>query len=140
MSLSPDERVCQVKGRFFRCGYASVIGLCQYCGRLFCAKHGEILDDGQEVCSRKFCVAKRDDLVVHLVYKDAVQRRNDAGRCGFEGCNAALGAECMRCKGSFCELHVHGREEMIMQNSVRVPRMATLCRHCWVRRPIWLRT
>jgi hypothetical protein len=28
----------------------------------------------------------------------------------------------------------------VLQNQVLVPRLASLCHHCWQRRPIWLRT
>jgi hypothetical protein len=35
---------------------------------------------------------------------------------------------------------VEGREERIRENKVLVPRLASLCQHCWQRRPIWLRS
>jgi hypothetical protein len=95
--------------------------------------------DGQEICSRKFCVAKREDLVRHFEYKDAVLVRNEGGNCGVEGCRRGIGGRCARCTGYFCGHHVEAREEMFLQNQVRMRRMSTLCRHCWARRPIWLR-
>ena len=115
------------------------MGLCQYCGRPFCPKHGQRQADGQEICSRRFCIAKRDDLVVHLVYKDVVDARNETEKCGIDGCNNAIGGQCIRCRGFYCGRHVEGREERIYQNQVLVPQLASLCRHCWQRRPIWLR-
>ena len=131
---------CEIKGGLFtrECG-GDAAGLCQYCGRPFCRKHGEKQADGQEICSRRFCIAKRDDLVVHLVYKDAVLARNDAERCGVAGCNGALAGQCIRCRGFFCIQHVDGREEKIFENQVMVTQIASLCYHCWERRPIWLR-
>jgi len=130
---------CQLKRGLFKCG-AEAAGLCQYCGRTFCREHGIILEDGQEVCSRKFCVAKREDLARHLVYKAIAERRNEKGACGVDACGAAYAGQCIRCKALFCELHVGAREEIILENNVRLRRMATLCQHCWARRPIWLRT
>jgi hypothetical protein len=129
---------CEVKTGLFRCKQAST-GRCQYCGRPFCARHGEVHDDGQEICSRRFCIEKRDDLVKHLVYKDIVDRLNQEDLCGIEDCGASPSGQCVRCRGFFCARHVEGREEKIYQNQVLVPQLASLCLHCWVRRPIWLR-
>lgn len=132
-------QICQVKNGFFRCDEEPA-GFCQYCGRHFCRRHGVCLEDGQEVCSRKFCVAKLRDLARHLAYKEAVFERNEARLCGIGGCDHPLAGRCARCKGYFCGQHVGSREEVVLQNKVRVSRMATLCRHCWARREIWLRT
>jgi hypothetical protein len=131
--------ICQVKRGLFRCDEKAA-GLCQYCGRLFCRKHGVFLEENQEVCNRKFCVAKREDLARHLTYKSAVMTRNETRLCGIEVCEHGISEQCARCKGYFCGMHVIAREEMIVENQVRVRRMATLCRHCWERRPIWTRT
>jgi hypothetical protein len=129
---------CELKTGLFKCGQEAV-GLCQYCGRLFCDRHSELLEELQEVCSRKPCVAKRQDLVRHLAYKDAVSARNEQQQCGIEGCSRGFSGQCTRCKGYFCGHHVEVRQETVLQNRVRVPRRATLCQHCWDRRPIWLR-
>jgi hypothetical protein len=115
------------------------MGLCQYCGRSFCAKHTELIEEHQEVCTRGACVAKRRDLVKHLVYKDAVIERNEAKQCGIKGCDRGMSGQCTRCRGFFCGHHVESRQETVLQNRVRVPRRSTLCKHCWDRRPIWLR-
>ncbi|HLF79039.1 MAG TPA: hypothetical protein VJB57_16280 [Dehalococcoidia bacterium] len=130
--------LCEVKSGLFRCKQHAA-GLCQYCGRPFCAKHGERHADGQEICHRRFCVEKRDDLVKHLVYKEVVDQRNQAERCGIEGCGSSPSGQCVRCRGFFCSRHVEGREERIQVNQVLVPQLASLCQHCFVRRPIWLR-
>jgi hypothetical protein len=128
---------------FSKCG-GETATVCQYCGRAFCERHGVVFEDGdgvrQEVCSRKECVAKRDDLDRHMAYKAFVAARNKVRACGLEDCSAEMAAQCVRCKGLFCEDHVRRRQETIFENQVKVPRMANLCQHCWARRPIWLRT
>jgi hypothetical protein len=136
-------RTCQLKTSIFiKCG-GDTATVCQYCGRAFCGRHGVVFADGegirQEVCSRKECVAKREDLDRHLLYRSFVQSRNEAGACGIDGCSTAVAAQCVRCKGLFCEDHVRKRQETVVENQVKVPRMANLCQHCWARRPIWLR-
>lgn len=131
--------VCDVKRGLFRCQQQAV-GVCQYCGRPFCRRHCELQDDGQEICSRRFCVEKRHDLERHLRYKALVFERNGAELCGREGCRSTkLAGICVRCRGLFCRNHVDSYQEIIVQNNVRVPRNATLCHHCWARRPIWTR-
>ena len=130
---------CELRGVWSAC-QAEPIGFCQYCGRFFCGKHGVVLPDGQEICNRKFCVAKREDLKAHLVYRADVSRRNEEQRCGIEGCGGPVVGHCSRCNGFFCLNHVEAREELVLENRVRVTQIASLCRHCWVRRPIWVRT
>jgi hypothetical protein len=137
MVRSPTS-LCQVQTGFFKCKEQPV-GICQYCGRAFCARHADLLEDGQEVCSRKFCVAKRQDLAKHLAYKDVVVARNETRQCGIEGCDRGVQGQCSRCKGFFCGRHVDSREETVLEGQVRVSQMATLCKHCWARRPIWVR-
>jgi len=142
MSVTTTQ-TCQVKTSVFGVCGDDRAAICQYCGRGFCSRHGVVFNDDQgvrqEVCSRKQCVAKREDLDRHLVYKAAVTVRNDRGACGVDRCGSELGTECVRCKGLFCQEHVRRREEAVFENQVKVPRMATLCRHCWARRPIWLK-
>lgn len=131
---------CRIRRRvFFACG-SKTRGVCQYCGRSFCENHGVVLDDGQEICNRKTCVSKREDVARHLVYKREVQGRNQRRLCGDEGCETTPLSQCSRCKGLFCRSHAFRREDRVLENRVRVSRMATLCQHCWARRPLWLRT
>lgn len=136
--MAIGTQTCEVKRGLFRCEAQSA-GVCQYCGRPFCERHGVRLDDGQEVCSRRFCVAKREDLVVHLAYKEAVGVRNEQRQCGIDACLYPVSGRCVRCSGYFCGKHVDSREETIFEGPVKVRRMATLCHHCHARRPIWLR-
>ncbi len=136
------SQICQLRRRVFVCK-SEAAASCQYCGRSFCSSHGVVLADGQEVCNRRFCAAKRVDLEAHLAYRHAAESRNADGRCGIEGCDASPRGHCVRCvrcKSSYCYRHVEGREETVLVNRVRIHRVANLCRHCWVRRPIWLRT
>jgi hypothetical protein len=132
------SKPCELKGRRFgkACRQPS-IGICIYCGRPFCVDHGVVQEDEQEICGRKECVAKRDDLVKHLAYKDMVGRLNEARACGIAGCREELAAQCIRCKGFFCVGHVHQRDEEILENGVKIHHMATLCQHCYARRGIW---
>jgi hypothetical protein len=129
---------CRVKGGLFRCR-GKAIALCQYCGRHFCEQHAELIAEHESVCSRRNCVAKRRDLIKHLEYKEAVFARNATKQCGIEGCKHSPEGLCARCRGFFCGRHVETRDELILVNNVRTSRMATLCRHCWDRRPIWTR-
>ena len=97
------------------------------------------MEDGREICSRKYCVAKREDLVVHLAYKGVVDKRNQSRRCGLEGCRSEMTGECVRCRGFFCDRHAEKRQERVYENQVLVHRVASLCEHCWKRRSIWLK-
>jgi hypothetical protein len=131
---------CRIRqAAIFSCG-AQPLGVCQYCARSFCTKHGVTLEDGQEICSRKACVAKREDVERHLVYKQRVAQRNREAACGHGACDTSPGSQCSRCRGYFCPAHAFRRDDLVLQNRVRVSRIATLCHHCWARRPIWVRT
>ncbi len=115
------------------------IGLCIYCGRAFCANHGVVQDDKQEICSRKNCVAKKEDLLVHLAYKATMAVENERGLCGVPSCNVKPDGQCGRCKAFFCLRHIDTREETVVHGRAQIRQMATLCGHCWDRRPIWSR-
>ena len=132
---------CEIHGRFSRCSEA-VVALCQYCGRRFCVRHGERLADGQEVCSREVCVAKKVDVAAHLVYKEAAMERNrsDGRPCGIDGCDSAFEGQCRRCKAYFCREHLEVHEDEITEEGMTFRTPVRLCHHCWVRRPIWQKT
>ncbi len=130
---------CRVKkNALLNCGRRAA-GSCQYCGRPFCAAHGNQLEDGQEICSRVPCQAKRADLELHLRYREEVLGRNRLGRCGQEGCDSLYGAQCSKCLGYYCEVHVSERPHHVVIHGQRTPRMGALCEHCWQRREIWER-
>ena len=115
------------------------IGLCIYCGRAFCGEHGEIRDAGEEICTRKNCIAKRDDLVVHMEYRSLVAAQNETGTCGIPNCTHKPDGECARCRAFFCLGHLDTREETVGRGINQKRQMATMCGHCWDRRPIWNR-
>jgi hypothetical protein len=130
---------CEVKSGLFKCG-DSAAAVCVYCGRHFCDKHGVIRDLGEEICDSKNCVAKREDLDRHLVYKESVLSFNRERICGLEVCESEWERQCSRCKGYFCVSHIEQREMMVTDEGIRAERLVLVCRHCWDRRPIWEKT
>lgn len=137
MTLQPNQK-CAIKGFLSSCG-DDATGMCVYCGRTFCAKHGVILEEGEEVCSRKNCVAKREDLAVHLVYKAVVLERNRGRLCGLEACGEQFVSQCTRCRGYFCTSHVFIAPDSVRDGEPLPDRPPIVCRHCHERRPIWSR-
>jgi hypothetical protein len=133
---------CEIKEGFFS-KFSSCkehpVGLCIYCGRAFCAEHGEVRSEGEEICYRKNCVAKRDDLVVHMQYRALVTAQNETGTCGIPSCQHPPDGQCSRCHAYFCLSHLDTRQETIGSGLQQVRQMATMCGHCWDRRPIWSR-
>ncbi len=121
-------RTCQ-DGRFRRCG-AAAAGVCQYCGRPFCAAHGTVYDDGQEVCRRARCAAKQADVARFLVYKARALQRNAFGACGSEGCLAKFFGQCSRCKAIFCVDHVREVRESKVMATGSDKRMLAVCDFC----------
>src|SRR5581483_12497966 len=97
-------------GRFRRCGDEAA-GVCQYCGEAFCAAHGSVYEDGQEVCRRSRCAAKYADVARFLAYKARALQRNAFGACGEEGCLGKFFGQCSRCKAVFCVDHVRESRE-----------------------------
>lgn len=136
--MSRQGSVCAIKGFLSSCN-AEATGVCVYCGRPFCQSHGVVLPNGEEVCRRKNCVAKRDDLAKHLEYKDAVLLRNRQRLCGIESCNNPFTGQCGRCKGYFCGKHTDSTYERVFEGQARFDQPASLCKHCQSRRGIWLR-
>jgi hypothetical protein len=130
---------CQVKGGLFKCGDAAS-AMCVYCGRHFCEKHGVSRALGEEICDSKNCVAKREDLDRHLVYKESVLTFNRERVCGLEVCEEEWARQCSRCKGYFCNEHLEVREMMVTDEGIQAERLVLVCRHCWERRPIWEKT
>ncbi|HEX5368791.1 MAG TPA: hypothetical protein VFY10_05175 [Dehalococcoidia bacterium] len=129
---------CAIRGLLSSCG-AEVQGTCVYCGRAFCKDHGVVLPNGEEVCSRKNCVAKRDDLARHLEYKDAVLLRNRQRLCGIESCGNEFAGQCARCKGYFCKKHAVISDDPALEAEVPIGHLAHVCKHCQARRAIWLK-
>jgi len=132
----PVRQVCELRRLVGRCG-RPVAGTCQYCGRAFCSGHGALLGDGQEICSRSRCQHKRVDLERHLLYKAFVRERNAGGRCGMPGCESGPSGQCSRCRGFYCGRHLADRHVSVRQGRAWVQQPASMCDHCWQRRPLW---
>lgn len=98
-----------------------------------------ILDDGQEICGRRICQAKMADLARHLQYKETVQRRNNLGHCGIEGCAPAAAGQCSCCQDLFCAAHLHHRIQTVRLDGRLWRQPVSLCDHCWQRQAIWAR-
>ncbi len=130
---------CEIKSGVFKCGDAAS-AICVYCGRHFCEKHGVIRKLGEEICDSKNCVAKREDLELHMVYKETVLAFNRQRLCGLEICVEEWVCQCSRCKGYFCTTHIGQREMTVVDEGVRAERLVLICRHCLDRRPIWDKT
>ena len=122
--------VCQVKGVLTACG-AVATAQCVYCGRAFCPKHGAVMDDGYEVCARKPCTTKKQELQLHLAYKSAVLERNLQRLCGLDVCEIDIQVQCNRCRGYFCVRHTQPWLETVTEKPERT------CTHCLARRPLW---
>jgi hypothetical protein len=137
MALRPNQK-CAIKGFLSSCG-DDATAQCVYCGRAFCAKHGVVLEEGEEICSRKNCVAKREDLARHLVYKEVVLERNRGKLCGLEVCGGQFASQCTRCRGYFCAQHVFLASDSVGEGQPLPDRPPVVCRHCYERRPVWLR-
>ena len=112
------------------CG-AAATAQCVYCGRAFCPKHGEIMADNYEVCTRKACVIKKNDLQVHMTSKSTVLEYNLQRICGIDVCESEIQVQCNRCKGYFCAQHTQPWLETVTEKPERT------CKHCLQRRPIW---
>lgn len=138
MSLS-SGRVCELKNTFRRCRNEAS-GLCQYCGRAFCNKHGTRYHDGQEVCHRKICQKKMVELPHHLAYKARAEQLNRQSRCGLPGCTAPQWGQCSACGYFFCRGHIHPRTQTVRIGMVVESRPVSMCYHCWDRwQRIWSR-
>lgn len=131
---------CEMKSGLFGGCRGAAVAVCQYCGRSFCEAHGVRLEDGQEICARKRCQEKRSDLARHLAYKEAVAERNRQGLCGVAECHTRYGGQCSKCHGFYCLRHLQERQELVRKGMTTVARPASMCDHCWKRRPLWSRT
>jgi hypothetical protein len=95
-----------------------------------------LLEEHQQVCFRKPCVAKRDDLAAHTVHREAVRSRNLARQCGIEGCDGGIETQCRPCRGYYCVRHTEVRTG---ESPDGASGSQFYCEHCWKRRPIWQR-
>jgi hypothetical protein len=114
-------------------------GQCQYCARGFCEAHGECFGDGEEVCYRDACQAKKRDLAEHLRFRDAALERNRAGACGEPDCPHPLTRDCQRCRAQYCGAHLRQVLTTTIQGGEQASDVLRLCTHCIARAAIWQR-
>lgn len=130
---------CGVGRIFARCG-ESPIHVCQYCGTDFCEVHTHHVEGHEAVCKRDPCVAKHEDLQVHLIYRRRSDQKNGAGLCGVEPCTERPEAQCSLCQGAFCGVHLMQRKYTVRDDRGPIERMVSACPRCWERRKIWSKT
>ena len=132
------EGPCAHGGGFLRraCGRPAA-GQCVYCAGLFCAEHGLRGDDYIEVCDRRTCRAKFDDVISHQQWRESVADANRVSVCAHEECVERMQHRCQRCRLMFCQAHL--RDHVILDRSYDPPRRmpALLCAHCMARRELW---
>ncbi len=127
---------CDHRGRLRRCR-EQMIGQCQYCARGFCAGHGNILDDGQEVCVEQRCQRLKADVAQHLVFKAEARERNAEGRCGEPDCRQEHAMRCDRCGCRYCEDHLRQVIMTVTRGGETQSEAAAICDHCRARLPLW---
>ena len=132
------DQTCAYGNGFLRrgCGRQAVTD-CVYCARPFCEGHGKRADDYMDVCARKRCREKLQDMRAHKEWRERVEVSNRISVCANEECGARLRHECSRCRLLFCEEHV--KEQRVKDNSQQpAPEvLALICAHCSGRRKIW---
>ena len=114
-----------------------MIGQCQYCAKGFCARHGRIQDDGQEICVEDRCERLRLDVAAHLVFKDAARARNAEGLCGEPQCSQAASLPCDRCRCRYCEDHLRQVIMTTRRGGEPQTEAIAMCDHCRARLPLW---
>ena len=127
---------CALRGRLRRCR-RQLAGQCQYCGRGFCAKHGDLLGEREEVCHRESCQAKKDDLVAYAQFKIDAAARNDTNLCGIAPCENSPETFCERCSAHYCIEHLSQIVVEVVRGFERAPEMLRLCTYCVARTSVW---
>lgn len=132
------EGTCTHGGGFLRhsCGLAAA-GQCVYCGEPFCADHGTRGEDYIEVCARRTCRAKFDDVQAHQTWRARSAHANRTSVCADPTCSERMQHRCQRCQLMFCAEHL--RDQRILDRSFDPPRRVPvlLCAHCIARRSLW---
>ena len=127
---------CAHRGRLRRCR-EPLLGQCQYCAKGFCARHGRIQDDGQEICITDRCERLRVDVEQHLIFKAAAKALNQEQRCGQPDCPLPHSLICDRCSCRYCEDHLR---QVIMtrpRGGELMTEAVAICDHCRARLPLW---
>jgi hypothetical protein len=132
------DDACSIPLGFLRrpCGREAV-SACVYCGGAFCANHGVRGADYQDVCKRRACAAKLEDLQEHLVWRGQVSHANNVSMCAEPDCAERMRHACSQCRLLFCDAHVAERD--LKDTRVLPARKMRLlvCAHCFGRRKIW---
>ena len=127
---------CEHRGWVMGCRQP-LSGQCQYCARGFCAEHGERFGEGEEVCVRGSCQAKKADLERHLVFLTVARARNREGLCGIPDCQSEHATHCQRCGPHYCVVHLQETVVTAVHQGERGSDVLRLCVHCLARVEIW---
>lgn len=127
---------CDHRSRLRRCR-EPLLGQCQYCARGFCARHGHVLDDGQEVCVEDRCRRLQADVEQHLVFKAAAKALNQDERCGEPECDEAPVLRCDRCSCRYCGEHIRQVIMTVPRGGEMQTEAVAMCDHCRARLPLW---
>lgn len=130
--------LCDTRHFLSRC-HQPATGVCQFCGRSFCAEHGARYEDDNEVCCRPVCQEKRADLAAHIEWKARAVDRSNRGFCGMPDCDEGRWGQCSKCLAVFCERHLQDRAERVRHGSIVYTRPASMCDHCAARNKLWSR-
>ena len=127
---------CDHRGRLRRCR-EPLLGQCQYCARGFCARHGQVYDDGQEVCVEDRCERLQADVEQHLIFKADARTRNQERHCGEPGCMQSCSLICERCGCRYCEDHLRQVIMTVPRGGELQTEAVAMCDHCRARLPLW---
>lgn len=127
---------CDHRGRIRRCR-EPLLGQCQYCARGFCAQHGRVEDDGQEICVEQRCERLQADVEQHLEFKASARLRNQDGLCGEPECGQPLSLICERCSCRYCEDHLRQVIMTVSRGGEMQTEAIAMCDHCRARLPLW---
>ena len=127
---------CDHRRRLRRCR-EPLVGQCQYCARGFCARHGRVQDDGQEICVEDRCERLQTDVEQHLVFKAAARALNQEQRCGEPECRGDHALICERCSCRYCAEHVRQVIMTVPRGGELQTEAVAMCDHCRARLPLW---
>lgn len=128
---------CEHRSWFLRCR-EPMLGQCQYCARGFCARHGRVQDDGQEICVEDRCERLRVDVEQHLIFKAAARDRNrEQQLCGELECAQLPTLICERCSCRYCEDHLKQVIMTVPRGGELQTEAVAMCDHCRARLPLW---
>ncbi len=132
------EGTCTYGRAFLRRGCARpAVGQCVYCGERFCAEHGVRGEDYIEVCRRRTCQLKFQDVQQHQAWRERAAVSNRTSVCATEECEERMAHRCERCRLMFCGEHL--RPRTVVEHGADGSRQVTvlLCPHCMARRGLW---